>query len=582
MLRRYGYMLISTRQHLLIPLRHLRQKSKPMDSNDTTEKAVFGVDIGGTCTRVALMRPKKNDKNDFKLTVVKKIPSVVSFLKDGKCLVGWAAEKRTVASPSNTFYATKRLIGRRYDDSLVQDIMNHVGYKIIEHSDEHACVVSSNGNRVLTTAQIEALILLKLKEFCERKLKTIPLENIVLTVPPYFNDNQTQVIKEAASMAGLNVLAVINTPIAAVLSYCTASESLKGSKTVVVYDFGGSSFYVTVLKINNEDSKFEVMSTVGDLFLGGEDLDDKLADYLVTELKRKTGVDSTLCTTSMQYLKLSAKNAKLDLSYRTEVDVNFLGSYMDSTTQTSHFKRITIKVTRDKFEELVAELIAKTRSLCQKALKDAKISVSDIDEVLAVGGTSRIPKVQATVEEFFGKAPAKSERMDINRTNAVVAGAAFRGHVLTSEISNEQQPAPAPSISIPKLVKEDDDFNFAISDDHTSWEAFTNNIKESEYFDMYTMEHADGIVYASCRPTPGLSPDDEDIFYITAYEMVMDAIREKGCDELPQEIEDKINLLKKKKEEFVEKELARRMLPDPDMTKSLLKWKRKMCPKYRY
>ncbi|XP_065208037.1 heat shock protein hsp-6-like [Planococcus citri] len=550
-----------------------------MDSNDTPKKAVFGVDIGGTCARVALVRPKENDESDFELTVVKDIPSVVSFLKDGKCLVGWAAEKRTVASSSNTFYATKRLIGRRYDDSLVQDTMNHVHYKIIEHSDGNACFVSMNGNRVLTTTQIEALILLKLKEFCEKKSNTIPLENIVLTVPPYFNDNQTQVIKEAASMAGLNVLAVLNTPIAAVLAYSTTHETSHGSKTVVVYDFGGSSFYVTVLKINSEDSKFEVMSTVGDLFLGGEDFDDKLVDYLATELKRKTGVDATLCPNSMQHLKLSAKNAKLDLSYRTEVDVNFLGSYMDSTTQTSHFKRITIKVTRDKFEELVADLIGKTRSLCQKALEDAKISVSDIDEVLAVGGTSRIPKVQVTVEEFFGKAPTGSGRMDFHRAHAVVAGAAFRGHVLTSEISNEQQPAPAPSISIPKLVKEDDFFDFNISDDLDKKRGgILNNLIDSEYFDMYTTEHADSIVYKSCRPTPGNPPDDKDIFYITAYEKVMDAIRETGCDELPQEIEDEINFIKQKKEEFVEKELARRMLPDPDMTKSLLKWKRKMCP----
>ncbi|XP_065208035.1 heat shock protein hsp-6-like [Planococcus citri] len=570
MSHRYSY-----RQRLLIPLRHLSQKS--MDSNDTPKKAVFGVDIGGIRARVALVQPKKDDENDFDLTVVKDIQSVVSFLTDGKCLVGWAAAKRTVASPLNTFYATKRLIGRRYDDSLVQDTMNHVGYKILEHTDGNACFVSSNGNRVLSPAQIEALILLKLKEFCETELKTIPLENIVLTVPPYFNDNQTQVIKEAASMAGLNVLGVINTPIAAVLAYSTTHETLKGSKTVVVYDFGGSSFHVTVLKINNEDSKFEVMSTVGDLFLGGADFDDKLTDYLVTELKRETGIDATLSKTSMQYLKWSARNAKLDLSYLTEVDVNFWGIHLNSLTRTSEIKRVSLKVTRNKFEELVAELIGKTRSLCQKALEDAKISVSDIDEVLAVGGTSRIPKVQATVEEFFGKAPAGSGRMGkgINHTNAVVAGAAFRGHILTSEISNEQQPAPAPSISIPKFVKETDVFNFVTADDGDGDpESILENLKESEYFDMYTTEHAETIVYKKCKADPGLSPDDEDVNYIAVYEMVMDARRESGCDEIPQEIEDKINLMKQKKDEFVERVLARSMLPSADMTKWMLQFKR--------
>ncbi|XP_065208031.1 heat shock protein hsp-6-like [Planococcus citri] len=553
-----------------------------MDSNDTPKKAVFGVDIGGTYARVALVQrvqPKNDDETDLELTLVKDIPSVVSFLNDGKCLVGWAAEKRTVASPLNTFYATKRLIGRRYDDSLVQNTINLVGYKIFEQTDGNACLVSSNGNRVLSTAQIEALILLKLKEFCEKELKnTIPLENIVLTVPPYFNDNQTQVIKEAASIAGLNVLAVINTPIAAVLSHCTALESVKGSKTVVVYDFGGSSFCVTVLKINIEDSKFEVMSTVGDLFLGGEDFDDKLVDYLVTELKRETGIDSTLSTTSMQYLKWSAKNAKMDLSYRTEVDVNFWGIYLDLPTQTSQIKRISIKVTRNKFEELVAELIGKTRSLCQKALEDAKISVSDIDDVLAVGGTSRIPKVQATVEEFFGKVPTGRRSMGINRANAVVVGAAFRGLISASEISNEQQPAPAPSFSIPKFVKETDVFNFVTADDGDGDpESILDNLKESNYLDMYTSEHAEEIVYRSCKPTPETPADDDDVNYIAAYEKVMDTRREKECHELPQEIEDRINLIKQKKDEFVEKELARRMLPSADMIKSMLEYKLFLC-----
>ncbi|XP_065208036.1 heat shock 70 kDa protein cognate 5-like [Planococcus citri] len=545
-----------------------------VDSDDTPKKVVFGIDIGGTRTRIALMRLDENDKDDFGVKVVKEIPSVVSFLKDGKCLVGWAAEKRTVASPLNTFYATKRLIGRCYDDSLVQDTMNHVGYKIYEHSDGNACLVSNNGNRVLTTAQIEALILLKLKEFCEKEVNiNIPLENIVLTVPPYFNDNQTQVIKEAASIAGMNVLAVINTPIAAFLSYGPTFESLTGSKTVVVYDFGGSSFYVTVLKINKEDTKFEVMSTVGDLFLGGEVFDDKLTDYLVTELKRETGIDATLCTTTMQYLKLSARNAKMDLSYYTKVDVNFWGMHLNSSTQTSQIKRITIKVTRDKFEELVAESIDKTRSLCQKALEDAKISVSDIDEVLAVGGTSRIPKVQATVEEIFGKAPTGSGGLVIDRANAVVAGAAFRG-IIASEISDEQQPAPAaPSISIPKLVNEDDVFDFKLSDDvSTDRQSILKNLIESHYLDIYTAEHADAVVYKKCKPAPGHPPDDEDVHYIRVYEMLMDKRRESGCDELPQEIEDTINSIKQKKDEFVERELVR-MLPSPGVTKSLFEYK---------
>ncbi|XP_065208028.1 heat shock 70 kDa protein cognate 5-like [Planococcus citri] len=479
---------------------------KNMDSNDTPKKVVFGIDLGGTYARVALIQPKENNKDGFVVTFIKDIPSVVSFQKDsdGKCLIGLDAEKRAVGSPLNTFYATKRLIGRSaLDDPIVQVARDHVGYTIVTHPYGDACVISLNGSWILTTAQIEALILLKLQEFCERELSNTPMENIMLTVPPYFNDKQKQVIKEAASIAGLNVVGVINTPVAAVLAYSTTHETLHGSKTVAVYDFGGTSFCITILKISEDATDPEVISTMEDLFLGGEYFDEKLVNYLVTELKSKTGIDAKQCKTTMQYFKLAAKKAKIDLSYCTGVDVNVFDNNLHSLgLLPSKHDRVTIKVTRNKFEELVAELISKTIGLCQKALEDAKISVSEIDEVIAIGGICKIPKVQATVEEFFGKVPIGVESMEIDRANAVVAGAAFRGHILASEISKDQQ-LPAPSIYLPEFVKEGEVYDFVISDDlDLDQDADLNSSSESYVLDIAECS----IVCKTCNLTSGNPP----------------------------------------------------------------------------
>ncbi|XP_065208038.1 heat shock 70 kDa protein cognate 5-like [Planococcus citri] len=527
---------------------------KNMDFDATPEKAVFGIDLGGTRTRVSIMQRKKNAKGKYYLQpiVIKDIPSVVSFLKDGKCLVGWAAAKRTVASPLNTFHATKRLIGRRYDDPVVQEIMNRCGYKIYEYTDGHTCFPSSNRNRVFIPPQIEALILLKMKEVCIGELNSIPVENVVLTVPPYFNDNQIQITKEAASIAGLNVLGVINTPVAAVLAYSETHETLHGSKTVAVYDFGGSTFHVTVLKMTEDVTDAEVLSTLEDLSLGGDDFDKKLVDYLVTELQRQTGINATLFATLMQYIKLSAENAKIDLCFHPEVDVKFWAMRLPGLEP--RVERITIKVTRNKFEELVAELINKTIGLCQKALKEAKISTSDIDEVLAIGGTCKIPKVQATIREIFGKEPIGGGR-EIDRANSVAIGAAIRAHDLIPEISNERQPADH-LISVPKPVMEDEKFNFKMMDDDPDRDAITINYVRSNILSIYTEEQADSVVLKECTPAPGNPPDDEDINYIIAYTKQMEMRRSLEVN-LPKELEDGIDFFRQNRDKYVKKELIR-------------------------
>ncbi|XP_065208039.1 heat shock 70 kDa protein cognate 5-like [Planococcus citri] len=526
-----------------------------MDFDATPEKAVFGIDLGGTRTRVSIMRRSKDaeDEDDLEPMIIKDIPSVVSFLKDGKCLVGWAAAKRTVASPLNTFHATKRLIGRRYDDPVVQEIMNRCGYKIHEYTDGQTCFLSSNRNRVLTAPQIETLILLKLKEFCEKELNTIPLENIVLTVPPYFNDNQTQVIKEAASIAGLNVLGVINTPVAAVLAHSETHETLHGSKTVVVYDFGGSTFHVTVLKLTEDATDPEVLSTQEDLSLGGDDIDKKLVDYLVTELERQTGINARLLGTLMQCIKLSAENAKIDLCAYPEVDVNFWAIRLPGLEP--RVKRITIKVTRNHFEELIAELINKTISLCQNALEEAKISTSDIDEVLAIGGTCKIPKVRATIEEIFGKEPIGGTR-GFDRANSVAVGAAIRAHDLISEISNVQQP-PDHLISIPKPVMEGETFHYEIMDDEPDMDAIAMNCVQSNIITIYTAEEADSLLLKEYNADPGNSTADKDVNYIIAYGQLTEKRRSVDEVHLPQELEDILDVYRQGRDKYVKKELTR-------------------------
>ncbi|XP_065208032.1 heat shock 70 kDa protein cognate 5-like [Planococcus citri] len=528
---------------------------KNMDFDDTPKKAVFGIDLGGTRTRVSILRQKKHAvEGDLEPIVIKDIPSVVSFLKDGKCLVGWCAEKRTVASPLNTFYATKRLIGRRYDDPVVQETMkaNRCGYKIHEYTDGHTCFLSINRNTVFIPVQIEALILLKIKELCISEFNSIPVENVVLTVPPYFNDNQTQITKEAASIAGLNVLSVINTPVAAVLAYSKRHETLRDSKTVVVYDFGGSTFHVTIFKMTEDATDPEVLSTQEDLSLGGDDIDKKLVDYLVTELESQIGINPRLLATFMQCIKLSAENAKIDLCAYPEVDVNFWAIRIPG--QDPRVERVTIRVTRNKFEELVAELINKTIGLCQKALEEANIPKSDIGEVLAVGGTCKIPKVRTTIQEIFGKEPIGGAR-DIDRANSVAVGAAIRGHVLIPEIPNAQQP-PDHVISVPKPVTEDEKFNFRIMDDDPDMDAISNNYVRSKILSIFTEEEADLIVLKRCTPAPGNPPDDQDVSFITSYQRLTKMRRSREV-RLNQELEDQFDHFRQGRNNFVEKELIR-------------------------
>jgi molecular chaperone DnaK len=348
-------------------------------------------------------------------------PSIVAFTDDGERLVGLPAKRQAVTNPINTFFAIKRLIGRRYDDPMVEKDKKLVPYKIIKGPNGDAWV-ESHGKQY-SPQQISAFILQKMKETAEAYLGQ-KVTQAVITVPAYFNDAQRQATKDAGKIAGLEVLRIINEPTAAALAY--GLDKKKESKVIAVYDLGGGTFDISILEIG--DGVFEVKSTNGDTFLGGEDFDMKLVGYLADEFKKENGIDLRNDKLALQRLKEAAEKAKIELSSaaQTEINLPFI------TADQSGPKHLTMKLTRAKLESLVEDLIDKTKAPCNQALKDAGLKAADIDEVVLVGGMTRMPKVQQVVRELFGKEPHKG----VNPDEVVAVGAAIQGGVLKGDVKD--------------------------------------------------------------------------------------------------------------------------------------------------
>ena len=381
---------------------------------------VIGIDLGTTNSCVAVMeggKPKVLENAEGANTT----PSIVAFSSDDERLVGLPAKRQAVTNPTNTFFAIKRLIGRRFDDPEVEKDKKLVPFKIVKGPTGDAWV-ESHGKQY-SPQQISAFILQKMKETAEAKLGE-KVDQAVITVPAYFNDAQRQATKDAGKIAGLEVLRIINEPTAAALAY--GLDKKKDAKTIAVYDLGGGTFDVSILEIG--DGVFEVKSTNGDTHLGGEDFDMKLVSYLADEFKKEQGIDLKNDKLALQRLKEAAEKAKIELSsaQQTEVNLPFI------TADQSGPKHLTMKLTRAKLESLVDDLISRTKAPCEKALKDAGLKAAEIDEVVLVGGMTRMPKVQQIVKELFGKEPHKG----VNPDEVVAVGAAIQGGVLKGEVKD--------------------------------------------------------------------------------------------------------------------------------------------------
>ncbi|KAL3382607.1 hypothetical protein AABB24_002230 [Solanum stoloniferum] len=377
---------------------------------------IIGIDLGTTNSCVAVMEGK-NPKVIENSEGARTTPSVVAFNQKGELLVGTPAKRQAVTNPTNTLSGTKRLIGRRFDDPQTQKEMKMVPYKIVRGSNGDAWV-EANGQQY-SPSQIGAFILTKMKETAEAYLGK-SINKAVITVPAYFNDAQRQATKDAGRIAGLDVQRIINEPTAAALSYgMNSKEGL-----VAVFDLGGGTFDVSILEISN--GVFEVKATNGDTFLGGEDFDNALLEFLVSEFKRTEGIDLSKDKLALQRLREAAEKAKIELSSTSQTDINlpFI------TADASGAKHLNITLTRSKFETLVNHLIERTRNPCKNCLKDAGVSLKDVDEVLLVGGMTRVPKVQEIVSEIFGKAPSKG----VNPDEAVAMGAALQGGILRGDV----------------------------------------------------------------------------------------------------------------------------------------------------
>eukprot|EP00127_Corallochytrium_limacisporum_P004126 Clim_evm71s157 gene=Clim_evmTU71s157 len=380
---------------------------------------VIGIDLGTTNSCVAVMEGK-GARVIENAEGARTTPSVVAFTEDGERLVGQPAKRQAVTNPTNTVYATKRLIGRRYDDSETQKDKKLVPYEIIEGKNGDAWVKVQGKD--YSPSQIGAFILMKMKETADAYLGT-SVNNAVVTVPAYFNDSQRQATKDAGQISGLNVLRVINEPTAAALAYGLD----KGKDNVVaVYDLGGGTFDISILEI--QKGVFEVKATNGDTFLGGEDFDKALVDHLAAEFKKDTGADLSNDQFAMQRLREAAEKAKIELSSSMQTDVNL--PYI--TADASGPKHLNVKLTRANFEALVNNLIERTVGPCEKCFKDANLTKSDIGEVILVGGMSRMPKVQETVQKVFGRQPSKG----VNPDEAVAMGAAIQGGVLAGDVTD--------------------------------------------------------------------------------------------------------------------------------------------------
>ena len=378
---------------------------------------VIGIDLGTTNSCVAVMEgktPKVIENAEGARTT----PSIVAFTDDGERLVGQPAKRQGVTNPERTFFAVKRLIGRRYDDPMVEKDKKLVPYKIVRAGNGDAWVEADG--KTYSPSQISAFTLQKMKETAEAYLGA-KVDKAVITVPAYFNDAQRQATKDAGKIAGLEVLRIINEPTAAALAY---GLEKKGSGIIAVYDLGGGTFDISILEIG--DGVFEVKSTNGDTFLGGEDFDMRLVNYLADEFQKEQGIDLRRDKLALQRLKEAAEKAKIELSSTTQTEINlpFI------TADQSGPKHLTLKLTRAKFEALVDDLIQKTVEPCRKALKDAGLTAGEIDEVVLVGGMTRMPKVQEVVKQFFGKEPHKG----VNPDEVVAIGAAIQAGVLQGDV----------------------------------------------------------------------------------------------------------------------------------------------------
>jgi len=385
---------------------------------------VIGIDLGTTNSCVSIMdgdkvRVIENSEGD------RTTPSVVAFTKDDEVLVGQSAKRQAVTNPQNTLFAVKRLIGRKFSDDVVQRDMDMVPYKIVK-ADNGDAWVEANG-KAMAPPEVSARVLMKMKKTAEDYLGE-PVTEAVITVPAYFNDSQRQATKDAGKIAGLDVKRIINEPTAAALAY--GMDKQRGDRKIVVYDLGGGTFDISIIEIAEIDGEhqFEVLATNGDTFLGGEDFDMHIIQYLAATFKKESGMDVSKDPLAMQRLKEAAEKAKIELSSSAQTEINL--PYI--TADASGPKHLTIKLTRAKLESLVESLITRTMAPCKMALKDAGLSVGDIDDVILVGGQTRMPKVQEVVQSFFGKEP----RRDVNPDEAVAMGAAIQGGVLSGTVKD--------------------------------------------------------------------------------------------------------------------------------------------------
>ncbi|MEO8400943.1 MAG: molecular chaperone DnaK [Gammaproteobacteria bacterium] len=387
---------------------------------------IIGIDLGTTNSCVAVMEGDKvrvieNAEGD------RTTPSVVAYLDNDEVIVGQPAKRQAVTNPANTIYAAKRLIGRRYDEEVVKKDKEIVPYKIIRADNGDAWVEALDGRKKLAPPQISAQVLMKMKKTAEDYLGHAVTE-AVITVPAYFNDSQRQATKDAGRIAGLEVKRIINEPTAAALAF--GLDKKPGDRKIAVYDLGGGTFDISIIEIAEVDGEhqFEVLSTNGDTFLGGEDFDVRLINYLIDEFKKSSGINLRNDPLALQRLKEAAEKAKIELSSTQQTDVNL--PYI--TADASGPKHLNIKITRAKLESLVEDLVKRTIDPCKMAIKDAGVKIEDIVDVILVGGQSRMPMVQETVKSIFGKEP----RRDINPDEAVAIGAAVQGAVLSGAVKD--------------------------------------------------------------------------------------------------------------------------------------------------
>ena len=385
---------------------------------------IIGIDLGTTNSCVAIMeggQPKVIENSEGARTT----PSIIAYTEDGEVIVGASAKRQAVTNPKNTLYAVKRLIGRRFDEKEVQKDIDLMPYKILKAGNNDAWVEVRD--KKIAPPEVSAQVLMKMKKTAEDYLGE-PVTEAVITVPAYFNDSQRQATKDAGRIAGLDVKRIINEPTAAALAF--GMDKKEGDRKIAVYDLGGGTFDISIIEIAAVDGEhqFEVLSTNGDTFLGGEDFDQRLMEYLCDEFKKEQGIDLRKDMLALQRLKDAAEKAKIELSSSQQTEINL--PYV--TADASGPKHMAIKITRAKFESLVEDLIARTIKPCELAVKDAGVKLSDISDVILVGGQTRMPKVQDKVKEFFGKEPRK----DVNPDEAVAVGAAIQGGVLKGDVKD--------------------------------------------------------------------------------------------------------------------------------------------------